>query len=1343
MRKIFCVFFLAIIIMDLLAFPYQIKHLGLENGLSNNCVLDITNDKLGFLWFATEEGLCKLNGNKFISFYKEENGLTGNELNCVMDDSTDSLIWIGTQRAGLNSYNYVTGQFLSYKNNPNDPKSIITNDITDIKPSFDGNIWISTYWGGVEYFNKKENVFVHFNQTTIPGLVSNKVWTIFDDGGSNLYLGHVDSGMSIISLGDRTVRNFKNERGNLNSIPGNEVNSIYKDSYGNLWVGTNKGLALYDSYNEKFFDFSTVNPKLGNYIFDIIQVDDKLWVTMDFAGVAVIDLSQHTFMSPQNSNINFIDSGYDSYSLSSLSVRCIHKDSFSNIWLGLWGGSVNFIQKDDNLFNSYVSFKKDSDVNSLDNSNVLTLCCLPNNTMLVGTNSGNISLIKKRKIDNIEFYSGNNAHVVQTSLCRRNGDILLGLFGGTLVKYDNETGKLSDIFPPEFDEIDVRSIYEDDNNNIWLSTSHGLYILEGQSYAVKSHFNIGNNLIRCVVSDKYNNVFVATYGNGLFIYDSKMNLLKTFEVADGFTSNTINHIYKDKNNDIWVATGEGLVRFSSGIYDKYTVYGRTEGLNNIHVRAIIKDEFENLWISTNRGISCLKNNSDFFLNYTENDNIPLGGFNTGCVSKDKDGIIYFGSTAGICFFNPYNILKDRENPIPIVSRVVVSEELTTQNKKKLEIFPDKKSYINLNDDQNNFYVSFNVLNYALINHVEYAYMLKGFDSSWYTVDNPENLSFRNIPYGNYELLVKCRIRNQNWTDNYTSVFIVINPPLWLTWWAKMIYFIIILIMIYLGLLFYKRRLNLSYLYKMEKESHIKEQELNQERLRFYTNITHELRTPLTLIIGPLEDLTNSATIQQKDKQKIGIIYQSSLRLLNLINQILEFRKTETQNRKLCVSKGNLCSTIYEIGLKFKELKANSRLDFIISSSNDNINIYYDKEILTMILDNLISNAFKYTKSGYIELSVGLVNIKGINYAEIKVIDTGYGISPEALPHIFDRYYQEGGAHQASGTGIGLALVKNLVELHKAEIQIASSVDKGTTFTILLKADFTYPDDLHGEDKVNHLVESVDVNNKLFSEEVKVNSTPIVLIVEDNEDIRQYMLESLCEDYDIRTASNGKIGLQMSLDIVPDIIVSDIMMPEMDGVEMCKAIKKNICTSHIPVILLTAKDTIHDKEEGYNVGADSYMTKPFSASLLKTRIKNLLDIRAELSKKYTGADIIEEKKKIIAESSNKMDSEFINKFVELVESNLSSEKVDVGYLSDKLCMSSSTLYRKVKALTGMSTNEFIRKIKMKNAEKLLLEGKYSISEIAFMVGMNSAVYFRQCFKDEFGVVPSDYIKQFKN
>ena len=568
---------------------------------------------------------------------------------------------------------------------------------------------------------------------------------------------------------------------------------------------------------------------------------------------------------------------------------------------------------------------------------------------------------------------------------------------------------------------------------------------------------------------------------------------------------------------------------------------------------------------------------------------------------------------------------------------------------------------------------------------------------------------------------------------------------------RLLYTLLILCIIYLIFRSYKKRLLLKSSLKveknsleMEKRNRQKEQELHNERLRFYTNIAHELRTPLTLIIGPLEDLKDNKGIPAAFRTKIQTIYRSAVQLLNLINQLMEFRKTETQNRQLTVGKGNLSNLITEIGLRYKELNQNEHVRINVKVEPVQENIYFDADIITIILNNLLSNAIKYTRAGHITLSMHRIKANGISYVEMIVADTGYGIDAESLPHIYDRYYQAKGKHQASGTGIGLALVKSLVDLHHGSLEVESAVEKGTTFRFRIQTDYNYPEALHKEEKV------VTVVKEMAEDAEPESAFPILLVVEDNADIREYIANELQDTYKILQANNGKEGLILALRYTPNIIVSDIMMPEMDGIAMCKGIKENMNTSHIPVILLTAKDSIQDKEEGYDSGADSYLTKPFSAKLLRSRIKNLLEMRKRLARQIVEnvpSTVVKNTEKRQSTSSphpqlNRLDEAFLSKLTSLIEDNLDVEKIDTAFMIDCMNMSYSAFYRKVKALTELSPNEFVRKIKLRNSAHLLLTGEHNVSEAASMTGFNNMAHFRDCFKKEYGIPPSEYQKRYR-
>ena len=1153
----------------------------------------------------------------------------------------------------------------------------------------------------------------------------------------------MDRGFSILSIKDKTVKNFTHEPQTPNSLPGNEVTCVYKDKSGNIWIGTDRGMVLFNPEAESFIPFDDRTNSISHRVYDIRQLDDnRLWIAMEFGGIAVVDLSQQLFRSSDQIHALSIREGDDEYGLSNSSIRCLLQDSFGNVWAGSWGGGINFIKREPSLFSTYKYSPFPSTNNSLNSKIASGVCMDKAGNLWIGTDGGGINVFNKGR--RIAIYNADNkkfrSNTVQAALCDSKGGLWFGLFYGGIAYYNPKSQSFRQIFSEDKSRTDVRSFHEDKQGNIWVGTSEGVYLIDCDSKTIKAHYNLENNLARCVLKDSEDQVWVGFFGGGLGLYDPQLQSIQLFNVLAKFPSNTINALYEDSRKRLWVATGEGLVCFPSLTDRNYKVYQRESGLANTHIQAIGEDKAGNIWVSTNKGISCLVDSKDIFYNYDYHDNLPMGSFSRGSVAYGQDGNFYFGSINGLCYFNPEVVLQERKSPPAFITNIEITDPLNKPENGQSTIALNGQKNVQLKYTQNSFSIRFNIQNYALVNQVEYAYMLKGLENSWYTLTDPNNVTFRNLPPGKYQFQVKTRMRNQAWSDATTSLNIRIAPPLWLTWWAKSFYILLSLIILFSILYAYKKRLDAEALYQLEKQSHEHEQELNNERLRFYTNITHELRTPLTLILGPLEDIQKSDTLSTKDAQKISVIHQSAIRLLNLINQILEFRKTETQNKKLCVSRDNLVPLIREIGLKYKELNRKPAVDIRLVVEKEHMPIYFDKEIIQTILDNLISNALKYTEKGSISIGIRQVERAEVNYTEIRVSDTGYGIKPEALPHIFDRYYQEGGKHQASGTGIGLSLVKNLVALHEGEIRVESAPNQGSTFYVSLLTDNSYPQALHAdsqekESNVQH-IEEAQVN------QVSSSDKPILLVVEDNPDICDYIAESFSDHFEVKTAANGKLGKESALKEIPDIIVSDIMMPVMDGNEMCRELKKDVRTSHIPIILLTAKDSLRDKEEGYQVGADSYLTKPFSASLLHSRIENLLQSRRNLANHFSANAAISNKAAVITESLNKLDNEFIHKINQLIEERLSSDKIDISYLSDKMCMSNSTLYRKMKALTGLSTNEYVRKIRMKHAEQYLLEGKYNISEIAFKVGINNLFYFRQCFKEEFGYIPSEYLKRLK-
>lgn len=1321
---------------------YTLQRLGMEDGLSNNYVVDITQDKQGCIWVATESGLNRFDGNLFTVYKKNNSKICSNELNTLLYNKEDNTIWIGSQRDGLSVFDCATQQFR------NDPfqKQIISSDITQLLPASDGGIWITHYHLGVDHYNPKTQKLTAYSDKEISGMKGPN-WCSTDDGNGNLFIGHAFDGLSIIDLKKRTARNFVHDPQNPKSLPGNEVRYIHIDHLKNIWIGTNGGLALFNPHKQEFITFrhNPANPNslISNNVFCIKEMkDETLWVCADMGGISILDLQNTTFMDPATAQFRNITVTNDNHGLSSANPRCLFQDFFGNIWIGNYRGGLDFISNTQPTFQTLPyaieRYGKQSD------KQVWGICLDNQQQVWVGGENETAVFHGNKPVETINISPYSSKQHTHINLIRRDkkGMLWFGLYNDGVLKLNPQNKKVERI---RFNaDEDVRAFYEDDNGKMWIGTETGIRSYFDDETNTENDINnqLPDQMVHSILRDRQGKLWVGSFGQGLCVFDRNDKRIHHFVVNNGFCSNAINHLFMDTQGGIWAATRNGLAYFkNSSLPAEYEIYADKEGLEDTHVRAIQEDKDANIWISTNSGISRWHKQKYRFSNYNHHDGTPLGDFMDGSACIADDGTIYFGSQNGVCYFTPRQLTEEHKvTPVQIIECKGFNQQ--TEGREEEYFISATNERIELPYDHNSFSISFTVPDYSQSQQAEYSYMMEGLESAWYSVAGEKQVTFRNLPPGYYTFKVKARLRNQEWDEAHISTMnIRIEPPLWLTWYAKLLYVTLFCFALYALLRFYKRRLDLESSLELEKKKGQNEQDLNNERLRFYTNITHELRTPLTLILGPLEDLLHDGNLPSFYRRKINIIHGSAVRLLNLINQILDFRKAETQNHKLTISRSDLASLVTEIGLRYKELNQNDKLAICIHIETAETQLYFDISVMTTILNNLLSNAVKYTPEGEIKLVLRSISEEDIRYAEIEVSDTGYGIEMEALPHIFDRYYQADGKHQASGSGIGLALVKSLANLHEGLLHVESTPGKGTAFTFRLLMENNYPNSLHKEDKAKE--EKLVKEEK--EEEERADKRPIVLVVEDNDDIREYICSSFSEDYRMLSAGNGEEGLALAKSHIPNVIVSDIMMPIMDGIELCRAVKEDICTSHIPVILLTAKDSIQDKEEGYESGADSYLTKPFSAKLLNSRIHNLLEMRKRLARQIQHSEVpVSAKNNAGTETAklSKLDNEFLEKVTQVVKENIDMEKMDVAFIADKMSMSHSTLYRKTKGLTDMSINEFVRKIKIRHSAHLLSEEGYNVSEAAFMTGFYNRGYFRQCFKEEFGVTPSDYVKQIK-
>ncbi|MFT3739898.1 MAG: two-component regulator propeller domain-containing protein [Breznakibacter sp.] len=1324
-----------------IAQPYTFRHLGVENGLSNNYVTDIEQDGQGCIWIATESGLSRFDGRNFTVYKKNNSGLISNALNALLYDKDTNTLWIGT-KGGLSVFCCFSSRFENYTTH----EGIEISGVAYLSHAADTGIWITNHHGGIVYCDKKTRRFTPFAGINIPEM-DRPNWCSYDDGKGKLFIGHAQNGLSIVDLKSKTARNFRHDSHNPKSLPGNSVYSICTDHLGNIWIGTNQGLALFNPQTEEFLVFTHEpgNPHslIADHIYSIKEMDDgMLWIASDIGGISILDLRHISFMDPESVRFLNITSSGGQNGLSSGNIRSLLQDVYGNIWIGNYSSGVDFISHTQPGFHVLPYTTERGNV--IKNKPVWGIYADNDGQIWLGSEN-EIAVFKDNqstKVCPIASYLGRPYGQVFAIKGDNRGTLLLGIYDDGLLKFNPRNNRVERI-RLDMDNIDIITFFEDNDGKMWIGAEYGIYTYTGNEIHIEKAINdqLPDRSVYGILRDRQGKLWVGTYGGGIAVFDRNNRKIAELNEANGFCSNSISHLYLDSHGSVWAATRNGIGYVADTGYPyRFELYNDKHGLKETHVRAIQEDKTGNIWISTNDGISFWNKRKQRFDNYDHRDGIPIGNFIEGSACSTSDGIIYFGSLNGVCYFNPHELVEERRvAPVQIIECKGFNKQ--TENRKEEFLIVPEDGMIDLPYNQNSFRISFSVPDYSQSRQVEYAYMIEGLENVWYNTQGENQVTFRNLSPGEYKFKVKARLKNRDWDDSHiASMPVRIHPPLWLTWYAKLFYGMVFCLGIFVILRSYKNRLALQSSLELERKNNRNKQELNDERLRFYTNITHELRTPLTLILGPLEDLQNDPGLSAYYSKKINIIHESAIRLLNLINQILEFRKTETQNRKLAVSKGDLASLVAETGLRYKELNQNNKVKIHVHIETEDTKLYFDGDMMAMILDNLLSNAVKYTPEGEIRLTLRSVSENEKRYTEIEVSDTGYGIDEQALPHIFDRYYQAKGKHQASGTGIGLALVKSLSEIHEGTLYVQSKTGTGTTFTFRILTENTYPGALHKEGKIVPFPETGTVNVEM---EDDTDVRPVILVVEDNTDIREYIASSLASNYKVVTAANGKDSLDLARKHIPNIIVSDIMMPVMNGIELCRAVKEDVRTSHIPVILLTAKDSIHDKEEGYESGADSYMTKPFSARLLQSRIHNLLESRKKLAQQIA-IQTQELKPEDIREplKLSRLDEEFLARLIHVIEENLNIEKLDIAFMMEKMSMSHSTFYRKVKGLTGMSANEFIRKVRLKNSLRLLLSGTYNVSETAYMTGFNDIAYFRECFKEEYGMSPSEYLRQQK-
>lgn len=1339
---------------------YQRISLNHDDGLCDDYVRYISQDAHGYVWVVTNHGLNRFDGNSFKRFTKENSGLTTSELNCVLQDpEDDDLLWIGSRFDGLFCYSQSTGKIT-----PVDVP-LHTSDITALSVSSDSQIWITHYNSPPEKFNPSTKELQRIFSSDPEGFPY-RIWcSVEDPSGRYMYLGHESFGMTRIDLTTKKYEEFPCFGTDLDESRKGSVYSLYAASGGYVWAGTDEGVYIFDPFSRVFSRPGEMSDSKGLPIGPVKAIhamsDGTVWAGTS-SGISLFSPSGRKLNAAEIGRIPGRSTPVGFRELSSSAPSAIFEDGYGNKWVGYNGHGLDVLNPALGPVSFYFSTADDG--KSLYETPVWSVRVSSGKDVWIGGER----LLTRVSGDSHRSYTLLHQRLTPVRCIYEDDEETVWVGTSNSGAFRMKKGE-SGFSPVKDIDNEVRDFVAMPGFGMLAATHNGIYKIGRDGVAAPS------TLFNGQMSDFYatslllasgGTLIVGTFGHGILAFDSSGHRSALLDKRDGLPSSTVNDIKEGPDHRIWIATRDGLAICDQSGLKLEKVIRTDDGVHSSNFKAIEFGRDGRAWISAEDGIACYSIAADRLSFFHKANKALLGSFIEGASAVTPSGNILFGSLNGMKVLD-----LDFASSVSASSNTRVTEMLANDSKgidHDIEIsLPVNSGRMSIPYNLNTFTLKFSDPDISTDINSEIRYNMKGVNDVWTNSEGRNEAVYRNLKPGKYEFRISTRYFGGEWSDPETILTIDITPPLYLTWWAKTFYVLVVLMILAVVMYFYRYKSDLEKNLETERENSRVDRLLNEEKLMFYTNVTHELRTPLSLIIGPIEDMVNSTDICDENRRKLHTIRSSAIRLLNLINSILEFRKTETCNRHLEVTYVNMANVVREVALRFKELNNNRHVSYVIDVARmEGRDVYFDPEIITTVLNNLIGNAAKYTRQGEISVSLKPENVDGIEYVDLIVADTGEGISDDELPHIFKRFYQGAHNRKVAGTGIGLALVKNLVEIHEASICVKSEIGKGSTFVVRFVADNSYPSarhkdaDVAGDESRGSLEDAAGMDSK--------ESRLTVLVVEDDEDVRAYIETSLSSTYHVVTAEDGEKGWEIVRKIVPDAVVSDIMMPKMNGIELCRKIKDDFTLNHIPVILLTAKDSLLDKEEGYESGADSYITKPFSSKLLLSRIRNIIEARHRLSIRYINmkaaeaevpadsecpapSDVLHDEDFSPQESdmlSNgdctrdlpPADKEFIDRFRRLIEENIEQQELDIAFLTDKMCMSHSTLYRKVKSITGLTPNEFTRKIKLARAVEILRSGEHDIAKVTVMTGFNSPSYFRRVFKKEYGLSPSEYIEQ---
>ena len=1333
-----------------------LRYLRTEEGLSQNEVTSILQDNEGFMWFGTRSGLNRYDGYEFLVFDQvpgDSGSLVNTSIERIYKDSK-GIIWIGTKSNGISRYNPVTGKFLNMPFNGPSAQNILPDKrVISFCEGSDGDMWIGTWNGGLLKYNPETGQGKTYQLTA-------NINVIIKSSDGIVWVGTNDGLFEYEPAADSFKRpDF--------SIVEDQIPSIIEDrNHQVLWILHNSEkstLMKFDLRNRSSKTFSlnqTEEKEFGQFNGTTkIMLDNAgmLWIGTWGNGLFQFNPENSTFSKiPLYPNTLFKDNNEFN------TILDIFQDKNNNVWIGTNGVGVCLLTE--KLKFNTLGLGKAQTLNNC----VMSVLEDKKGTLWVGTR-GNGLYYSNNKVDfnKVPFTALKNLDsfkLVRTIYEDRKGNIWIGTSYNTgIIRYNKGIPELiacSDFFNDRrFDPIKKAASFTETDQSLYIGTQqNGLFVLEkkagsfGNIRNFKEKYDASGQLqserVSYLLKDSKQRIWVATY-DGLCIFnpdnETFTDINTYFSMPQEFDPKIIFCLHESSDKSIWIGTPIGLYHLDERTGNNVVLHYITKenGLAGNQIMGITEDNLQNLWISTNAGISKYNLKTKKINNFTTIDGLQSTTFSETAFFKGFNNTLYFGGTFGLNSFNPNEIVEsDYKNSIVLTNLSLYNQRVeignANGNRAILEKSLNNTTEITFNNQQKNFQIGFSALDFKAQGKNQYAYKLDNFDKDWNYIGTQHFINFNNLRPGEYTLNIKSASNNYIWNEQPRKLKIIIKPPTWQTWYAIIFYVMLIMGIVTIIRWNAVKQVRMAKNLEIEKIKHEQDQRVSEMRFQFFTNISHEFRTPLTLIFAPLKELIQKAQaykLQDEALEKIQVIYRNTNQLMKLINQLLDFRKAETENLKLVARYLNIEDFVREACYPFFELAKIKGIKFQIDSTLKNKDIWFDRDKMEMIINNLVSNAFKFSKSaGFVRITLE----ENTNEVIVKVADTGKGIPSSAIDHVFERFYQVDNGENIGSTGIGLALVKYLVDLHRGLIEVDSELGKGTEFRLKLKKgkDHLKPEQLFAnEAESNIFVREESALNRFLPmrKKKKIASDACILIVEDNPDVNQYLVTLLEPFYCVESAINGKEGLAKALELIPDLIISDVMMPEMDGFELCKRVKENNLTATVLVILLTAKSADQYKLMGIQTGADDYISKPFDPDYLIEKVQKLLISQAKLKKQYSKS-IRLDPSDIEIEASDEV---FLKKCISTIEKNLQNDDFSAETMATILNLSSSSLYRKLKSLTNLSSAEFIRSIRIKRAAQLLQDKNKTVSEVAYEVGFNDLKNFRQVFQKQFNCTPSEY------